>query len=233
MDVLGTTDLQIYFTYLLRLGLAALFGGLVGLEREVHGRPAGFRTHLLVALGACLMMLVSEQFYYKYQALSSDSMVRVDPARVAAQIVTGIGFLGAGAIIKHKHTVRGLTTAACLWVVAGIGMAVGIGMYVPALMVTVIALVTLLLLKRSERWLGKESFHSIQIHCEDSADIFDQIQQFFSRHELRMIDCGFEKDSASADVCYRFVVARFGVDDKSLVVKEISQLTGVKQVRFN
>lgn len=220
-------------TILLRLCLAAVLGGLVGIEREVHGRPAGFRTHLLVALGSCLMMLVSEFFYFKYQGLTSDSMVRLDPARVAAQIVTGIGFLGAGVVIKHKLTVRGLTTAACLWVVAGIGMAVGIGMYLPALLVTGIALVTLMLLKRSERWLGKENFRTLHLRCEDSAEIFNRIEQFFIDNNLRLVDCGFEKDSSSDEINYRIVVAQFGIDLRGLAIKGILDIEGVKQARFN
>jgi len=232
MDSLAAYE-HSYVIFFARLCLAALLGGLVGIEREVHGRPAGFRTHLMVALGACLMMLVSEFFYFKYQNLTSDSLVRLDPARVAAQIVTGIGFLGAGAIIKHKLSVRGLTTAACLWVVAGIGMAVGIGMYVPALFVTGISLATLMLLKRSERWLSKDTFHVISIRCEDSVEIFEQIEQFFADHELRIIDCGFEKDKASSEVSYRFVVAHFGVESRRLAIKAILQIEGINQVKFS
>ena len=232
MESVAASDVHVYLIYFVRLFLAALFGGLVGIEREVHGRPAGSRTHLLVALGACLMMLVSEQFYFKYQTLTSDSMVRLDPARVAAQIVTGIGFLGAGAIVKHKYTVRGLTTAACLWVVAGIGMAVGVGMYMPALIVTVLSLATLMLLKRSERWLGKDSFRVINIRCEDNVDIYDKIEQFFSSHNLRIIDCGFEKETASADINYRFVVAQFGVENQGIALKAIQQIAGIRQVRI-
>ncbi|MFZ3209642.1 MAG: MgtC/SapB family protein, partial [Geobacteraceae bacterium] len=99
-----------------QLLLASLLGGLIGLEREVHGRPAGFRTHLLVSLGSCLFVAVSIHFYRLYGNFSGTGPIGVDPGRVAAQVVAGIGFLGAGAIIKDKASVRGLTTAASLWV---------------------------------------------------------------------------------------------------------------------
>ena len=112
---------------LVKLILAAVAGGLVGLERERHGRPAGLRTNILVSVGACAMMIISEAFYLKYGMLDTESAVRFDPSRVAAQIVTGIGFLGAGVILKEGISVRGLTTAASLWVVASLGMAFGMG----------------------------------------------------------------------------------------------------------
>lgn len=112
----------------LRLAVAAGLGAAVGFERELRDREAGMRTHLLVALGSCLFTLVSAYGFHDFLA-SGDAVVRADPSRIAAQIVTGIGFLGAGAIIREGLSVRGLTTAGSLWVVAAIGMAVGAGFY--------------------------------------------------------------------------------------------------------
>src|SRR5512137_519372 len=114
---------------LAKLLLAALLGGVIGLEREIHGRPAGFRTHLLVSLGSCLYVITSIHFYTLFGNFSGNLPVGVDPGRVAAQVVTGIGFLGAGAIIREKYSVRGLTTAACLWIAAAIGVACGVGLF--------------------------------------------------------------------------------------------------------
>jgi putative Mg2+ transporter-C (MgtC) family protein len=119
---------------LLRLALAGILGGLIGLERELREREAGLRTHLLVAVGAALFTIAG--------AYGFDS-VRVDPTRVAAQIVTGIGFLGAGAIIRQGFSVRGLTTAATLWVVAAVGLAAGAGYYSGAVITTALVLVAL------------------------------------------------------------------------------------------
>ena len=118
---------------ILRLVLAAVLGGLIGAEREYRGKVAGTRTHLLVALGAALMMLVSR---YGFGGQG-------DPGRVAAQIVSGIGFIGAGAIMVDRHSVHGLTTAAGIWVAAGIGMATAAGLYVLALATTALSLIGL------------------------------------------------------------------------------------------
>ena len=113
---------------LLRVVVAAGLGGAVGLERELREREAGFRTHLLVSVGSCLFTLVSAYGFHEF-LVGGGNIVRTDPTRIAAQIVTGVGFLGAGAIIREGLSIRGLTTAASLWVVAAIGMASGAGYY--------------------------------------------------------------------------------------------------------
>jgi putative Mg2+ transporter-C (MgtC) family protein len=132
----------------LRLLLAAVLGGAVGLEREISDQPAGFRTHMLVSLGACLFAVISAFGFGAFLGPDLPGQVRFDPSRLAAQIVTGIGFLGAGAIIRYGMTVRGLTTAASLWVIAAIGTAVGMGLYVLSLVTTLITIVSLFGLKR-------------------------------------------------------------------------------------
>jgi len=138
------TDHQV----IVRLTVSLLLGGLIGLERQFHRRAAGLRTHILVCLGSCLIMLTSIYIsdIYKKEGY-------VDPSRIAAGVITGIGFLGAGAIIreKEKEAIKGLTTAASLWVVAGIGLAAGCGFYVASLYSTVLALITLFFLGYFER----------------------------------------------------------------------------------
>src|SRR5438067_3901022 len=127
---------------LLRLALAAVLGGLIGVERELREREAGLRTHLLVALGSALFTIVGAYGFHSF-LVSGKSVIRADPTRIAAQIVTGIGFLGAGAIIRQGFSVRGLTTAATLWVVAAIGLAAGAGYYSAAVITTAVALFSL------------------------------------------------------------------------------------------
>jgi putative Mg2+ transporter-C (MgtC) family protein len=136
---------------ILRVVLASALGGLIGFERELSDQPAGFRTHILVSLGAALFTLAGA---YGLAAFANDSTARiaVDPTRVAAQVVTGIGFLGAGAIIRRGVNVRGLTTAASLWVTAAIGTAVGLDYVEGAIVVTVAALIALYGLKAVERY---------------------------------------------------------------------------------
>ena len=127
---------------LLRLALAAVLGGLIGMERELREREAGLRTHLLVAVGSALFTIVSAYGFDAFLESGAD-VVQTDPTRIAAQIVTGIGFLGAGAIIRQGFSVRGLTTAATLWVVAAVGLAAGAGYYSAAVITTALVLVAL------------------------------------------------------------------------------------------
>ena len=134
-----TTTLQVELAARLALGL--VLGAMIGFERELHRQPAGFRTHSLVAVGAALFTIISAYGF---------TGVAVDPTRIAAQIVSGIGFIGAGTILQHRGNVRGLTTAASLWSVAAIGMAAGAGMVVIALVGTVLILVVLFVLDRVE-----------------------------------------------------------------------------------
>jgi putative Mg2+ transporter-C (MgtC) family protein len=127
---------------LVRLGLAAVLAGAIGIERELREQEAGLRTHMLVCVGATAFMIVGVYGWSDFQ-LSNSIGVTVDPSRVASYVVSGIGFLGAGAIIRHGINVRGLTTAASLWVVAAIGIAVGVGMYGLAIGITVLVIVAL------------------------------------------------------------------------------------------
>ena len=131
----------ITYEFVLRLFLAAMLGGVIGLEREYRAKEAGFRTHFLVALGSGLFMILS-QFGFD-NVLSNYEQVSLDPSRIASQVVTGIGFIGAGTIIFQKHVVRGLTTAAGLWVTSAIGMTAGAGMYVLSIATTVLVLLCL------------------------------------------------------------------------------------------
>ena len=141
-------DIQI----IIRLLLSVILSGLIGLERQIHRRTAGLRTHILVCLGSCLIMLTSMYIFDIYK-----NEVPLDPGRIAAGVITGIGFLGAGAIIREREGVKGLTTAASLWVVAGIGLAVGCGFYRAGVYTTILALIVLFFLRYIEaRVLGKE-----------------------------------------------------------------------------
>lgn len=135
------TDLQI----IIRLVLSVVLSGLIGLERQMHRRTAGLRTHILVCLGSCLIMLISLYIFEMYK-----NKVPLDPGRIAAGVITGIGFLGAGTIIRDREGVKGLTTAASLWVVAGIGLAVGCGFYNAGIYTAILALIVLLFLRYAE-----------------------------------------------------------------------------------
>lgn len=130
----------LFWDFVLRLFIAGVMGVLIGLEREYRAKEAGYRTHFLVALGSALIMIVSQ---YGFMDVLEADLVRLDPSRVAAQVVTGIGFIGAGTIILQKQIVRGLTTAAGIWAMSGIGLAIGAGMYGVGVVATVLVLIGL------------------------------------------------------------------------------------------
>jgi putative Mg2+ transporter-C (MgtC) family protein len=134
---------------MLRILLGTGLGAAIGLERDLHGRPAGLRTHAIVALASATFMVVSTRFVY-FQHYAAGDLIEVDASRIAASVVSGIGFLGAGAILRTGITIRGLTTAAGLWLVSAIGMAAGGGMYAIAVFVTILGLAALTLLRLFE-----------------------------------------------------------------------------------
>jgi putative Mg2+ transporter-C (MgtC) family protein len=164
-----------------RVALAAALGAILGLERELREREAGLRTHLLVSVGSALFTIVSAYGFREF-LVSNASVVRADPTRIAAQIVTGIGFLGAGAIIRQGLSVRGLTTAATLWVVAAIGMAAGAGYYSAAVITTVVALAALwplraLAFRVVRRFRGETELLLVQLPAGQSpAGVIDAVE---------------------------------------------------------
>ncbi|MBQ7471594.1 MAG: MgtC/SapB family protein [Prevotella sp.] len=147
--------------FILRIFVAAVLGGLIGLEREYRAKEAGFRTHFLVALGSALFMIISA---YGFEGALVSAEHRLDVSRIAAQVVTGIGFIGAGTIIFQKNAVRGLTTAAGVWVVAAIGLACGAGMYLLATASTILVLIGL---EAFNYFLHKFNHHSPGRHSEE------------------------------------------------------------------
>jgi putative Mg2+ transporter-C (MgtC) family protein len=156
---------------LINLAVAALLSGLIGLERGFHGRAAGMRTNILVGLGACLFMILSSLIAASGQIVTGAGVGVPDPGRIAAQIVTGIGFLGAGTIIKSGVTVRGLTTASCMWIVAAIGMACGAGYLALATIATFCALGILLIVSAIEGLLPSHSYRRISLVVKSEEDV--------------------------------------------------------------
>ncbi|OGV49988.1 MAG: hypothetical protein A2X49_04730 [Lentisphaerae bacterium GWF2_52_8] len=177
----------------LRLLLAALLGALIGLERDIHGRAAGLRTNLLVSLGSALFMIISAMVAAEAIAGSNSSRF-ADPGRIAAQIVTGIGFLGAGAIIKEGFTIRGLTTAACLWLVAGVGMACGAGYYVLAALVSGIALFSLVGFKNFDRFYPRDSYRTLSIETSNEVILGEIVKTIKGIEHLKILYFDFDRD---------------------------------------
>jgi len=196
---------------LLRLTLAAVLGALVGLEREIRGRQAGFRTNLLVSLGCSLIMIVSISFAYHPWPHDPQFNINIDPARIAYGVMAGIGFLGAGVIVKHDGTIRGLTTAAGLWCVAAIGLACGIGLYLIALIAAILVLLALWFLDHVERHLPKVRYRLLTLRRPWHPGIVGETIHMIESHEnLEVRDAGFQRlgpDLATVDIRLRIAFA--------------------------
>lgn len=175
-------------TIISRLFLSVVLGGMIGFEREIGNRPAGFRTHILVCLGSCLVMLTSE-----YLIVGPNGFT-LDATRLGAQVISGIGFLGAGTIIKSDRQVRGLTTAASLWVVACIGLAVGSGFYLGAIAGGVLVYAILILLKKIEKLMSsKNQFASIKLKSVNKPGQVGKLMQILVEMKVKVLDVKIEQ----------------------------------------
>lgn len=201
--------------FVLRLVVAGILGVLIGLEREYRAKEAGYRTHFLVAVGSALLMIVSQ---HGFDGMLGKEGVGLDPSRIAAQIVTGIGFIGAGTIILNRQIVRGLTTAAGIWATAGIGMCAGAGMYALAISATVLTLIGLELLSRLFKNLGMKSF--IIEFSTHNKDIPKIISSSLTKGEFMVVSYQMDErgtgDTATFDVT--MVVKSKRKDDEANLV---------------
>lgn len=179
----------------LRLGVAGVLGAAMGLERQIHGRAAGLRTMMLVSLGCCLVMLLSNYFaeIYGIHAAGPSSVIRLDPARLAYGVMGGIGFLGAGAILKSGFHIRGLTTAATIWCVAAIGMAVGMGLYFHSLITTSLVLFALFVLDRIEGRLESSWYKTVEVVLPDEPGIVEKFGEKMARYPASVLDVSLER----------------------------------------
>jgi len=208
-----------------RLLLAATLGGLIGLEREKSGKPAGFRTNLLICVGAALL---TELSFAVAASPAGRAAPAADPGRIAAQIVSGVGFLGAGTIIQARGGVRGLTTAATLWVVAAIGMAVGSHAYIEAIGATGVVIIALLVLGRVElRMIEQDDTRLLVIELGHDAGVLARVQDALS-------DAGVQADRQDVVVTDESMTASFRcrADDRALTVlmQKIVAQPGVRRL---
>lgn len=178
---------------LLRMVIAAVLGGLIGLEREWSNHAAGFRTHILVCLGSATIMLLS---IYGFSQFVNQLNVRVDPARLAAQVISGIGFLGAGAILRNGSVISGLTTAASVWVVAAIGLCVGAGFLFPAFYATLMVLISLFLLNKWERHLLRNRRNQeVIVRAHDKPGVLGTIASLFGEQGIQIVNVKMMPDT--------------------------------------
>jgi len=212
---------------LFRLILAVLLGGVIGMEREMHGRPAGFRTHIVVCLGAAMLIVTSEY----YQDHVGPGMV-FDPNRMAAGIITGIGFLGAGAIMREENMVRGLTTAGCIWFVAGLGIVIGKGLYPLALWGTLLVFIMLVFFRYVESWMSVENYGelSVRMNLESFEFVKDQCAVIIRENEFLVQETRYRVDQVNQEVQLTYTLAyRRGKSQEDLLLS-ISRLEGIREV---
>ena len=211
-----------------RLVLSAILSGIVGFEREFHGRAAGFRTHILLCVGSTLIMLTSIHIFDVYSA-----RVPIDPARLAAGVVTGIGFMGAGTIMRYKASVRGLTTATSLWVVAGIGLAVGSGLYFGAIITTLIAVIALMFFSRLEHvMIRKNWYKTIVIETKDGLEQLKKIREALSEYGSAINDLEADRSKDGTHMILKFGLKLTTNLHNAQLIETIARLEGVKSVKW-
>ena len=215
----------------LRLVLSCIMGGIIGYERQMRHKSAGLRTNMLVALGACLIMLLSQALYDNVEGKTN-----ADPARLAAQVVSGIGFLGAGAIMKEGLTVTGLTTAATLWVVAGVGLAVGAGFYLGAGVTTGVVFLILWNLSRLDMWVDHDRILALSIYTLDRPGQIMRISACIEDLHLRARGVKVKTDEDEAEtggerrVYLNFEVYNSESLRRAFIIDALRQVDGVLRV---
>jgi len=175
-----------------RIALGALLGSAIGFERDIHGRPAGLRTHILVSMGSATFMIVSTQCFF-YQGYDAGAHVEVDISRIAASVVSGIGFLAGGAILKTGITIQGLTTAAALWLAAAIGLCAGGGMYIEGIAVTIMGLISLTTFRVFEDKDDKSILRYVSLTMKDSPDQIMKIMAALTGIGAKVPDFNYER----------------------------------------
>ena len=228
MDAIQATLFNDY-EYIFRIFLALLFGGLIGLEREIHGRPAGLRTNILVCLGSAAVVVAFERLYLTTHP-GVESAIRMDPARAAAGIITGIGFLGAGTIIKSEEFVRGLTTAASIWVVSAIGITLGLGEYTIAILVTALVLFTLFVLSKFR--VKPTRYAEIGLEGKGDVHLFGRITTELAKQEVTVKDYSLSTMPGKGAVQVNIIVSYKDRDIGPGVLDALAGVEGIERLTW-
>ena len=213
----------------IRLLLGAAIGGIIGFEREVHGRAAGFRTQLIVCVASVLIMIVSENYYFYLHNI--DASLRIDPARISAGALIGIGFLGSGVIIKSGYAVRGLTTAASIWIVSAIGLAIGGGLYFEGLLTAFITIIALMILRIVEKKITTMRYRTIVISTPSAENSEEAIQSVFAKHKIRIHATNYEKNNIKDEIVYSFTVSTMEKMKIGHLFHELNTLTYIHSLK--
>ncbi|MBP1994549.1 MgtC/SapB family protein [Paenibacillus eucommiae] len=209
------------YDFLLRVVLAGFCGILIGYERKSRMKEAGIRTHFVVAIGASLMMIISK---YGFQDVLGREGIALDPSRIAAQVVSGVGFLGAGMIFMQRQTVKGLTTAAGIWATAGIGMAIGSDLYIVGVGVTVLILVAQKLLHNRIGWLSPPKTEQLSIRINNEPDSVTCIQKLLKEEGISILNFHVEKRNGTSEILMEITIklpAAFEVDQLLPLIQKL------------
>jgi putative Mg2+ transporter-C (MgtC) family protein len=215
-----------------RMVFALVVGALIGLERSYQGRPAGFRTHALVSLSTCLLMLLTA--YEEHWVPEFTTRTTIDPTRMAQGIMTGIGFLGAGAILKSGYTIRGLTTAASIWITAALGIMIGVGFYAPAVIGALLTLGTLSVFRWIESRLPTQTYARFAVRLKsDSGMSEDDLRRVVTDHGFAVANCHYLANDEKRYVEYRMVIRTTRVANARELAKALEGLAAVQRFRLS
>ena len=219
---------------LLRIAVSLLLGALIGFERERKNHAAGLRTHILVCLGSCLIMILS---IYGFADFVNEPNVRLDPARLAAQVITGVGFLGAGTIVITGRSITGLTTAASVWVVMAIGLSVGAGFYVPAVFTAVLVLLILWGLNIVEQRFTKQPKQAlVSLHADDETFAIDGVKAVLEAFGVKLVRIQFFNEQSRSSGTERRIQLSVVVPQKDRILElaeVLRKLEGVKTLSLD
>lgn len=213
-----------------RLLYAALMGGLIGFERELHSQPAGLRTHIILTIGSAIAMILSVSIPVRFNGLTTNG----DPSRIAAQVISGIGFLGAGAIFRHGLGVKGLTTAASLWTTAIIGMAIGLGEMTLAFFSTVLVLFVLIGLDLFEkRFMRGHLTRAIYIKGLDRPWMIKEVKKLLATFDVSIKAISFSKDIQNNQIEIETIAKVLQEQDMDKMIGEFSRLDGITMFKIS
>ncbi|MFA8436708.1 MAG: MgtC/SapB family protein [Marinifilaceae bacterium] len=225
--IINETEINIQ-TIFFRLLISFVVGAIVGFEREHHKQPAGLRTHILICMGSTLIMLLSIFIPQTFQNFQNG-----DPGRIAAQVVSGIGFLGAGAIMKFGVNVRGLTTAASIWVMAAMGLAIGAGMYWGVLAGTLLILFVLTVLDMLEKWAFPAKYiKKLHIYTEQPLVTSAQLVPSIKKHGITIRTIDMEQSFEGQFITYRMTIQISEKVDLNALNMDLGSINGVKRVKL-
>lgn len=212
---------------MLKLLIACFLGGILGLERQRHGRVAGLRTHMLVCMASTVLMTTASHW-----VVDADASLQLAPGRLAAGIMTGMGFIGAGTIIRSHHSVRGLTTSACLWLTAALGVAIGLGYSVLAVKTAFLSLMILWLLGKLDAVIRTESFHVLTIRMKQNQGVIEKVKSICAQAGGRILDISIHKSKKTDKMVYKLHLQFHHKVDGDRMIDSLCGFTEIEKISW-